>query len=155
MTDYDRAVRNVGRCVNDFWPNSHGRGVNRAWPMCHLAEPSVYQSPPYFVYYLPEVRYALHLLELSHNIQSGSVTRKTRIHDAILTLHDIISFLQSLSIIIPYNVFLVVCRHLSVRNFYFHIYLHYIHIWQYLVTPGIRITNILVFTREQMCTHFW
>ena len=42
LTDYDRAVRNVGRCVNDLWPNCHGRGVDRAWPMCHLAEPSVY-----------------------------------------------------------------------------------------------------------------
>ena len=44
MTDYGRAVRNVGRCVYDLWPNCHGRGVNRAWPKCHLAEPSVYQE---------------------------------------------------------------------------------------------------------------
>ena len=34
--------------------------------------------------------------------------------------------------------------------------LQYIPILQYLVTPDIRITNIIAFTRKkQMCTHFW
>ena len=37
----------------------------------------------------------------------------------------------------------------------FSIYLKYIPILQYLVTPGIRITNTIAFTRKKhMCTHF-